>query len=120
MNTARAVLTLSTLESDLLVLALTLTVCVPIVTIVTTMAPAPPPRVATIRTTAAVHPVTIAALAAVHPVPIAVLAAVRAVAIIVLSRGVTQSQATEAENHQRTEHYRSLNCHIAPSSGSVP
>jgi hypothetical protein len=80
------------------------------------MTPAMPPRVATIRITAAVHPVAIAILAPIRPVAVAVLAAVRPVAVVVLSRGA-QGQAAEAENHQRTEHYRSLNLHIAPSSG---
>jgi hypothetical protein len=46
---ARAVLTLSSFASDVSVPELTLTVCVPIATIVTTMTPAmPPARVATI------------------------------------------------------------------------
>jgi hypothetical protein len=101
------VLTFAPLESDLPVLAQALTVCVPIVTIVTivtTMTPAMPPRVATIRILPTVHPVAIAILAAVRP------------AVVVLSRGVAQSQAAEAKNHQRTKHYRSPNFHIAPSS----
>ena len=101
---ARAVLTLSSFESDVSVLALTLTVCVPIVTTMTSAMP--PARVAAIRIATAIHPVAIAILAAVRPI-----------AVVVLSRGVAQSQATEAENHQHTEHYRSLNFHIAPSSG---
>jgi hypothetical protein len=92
------------LSSDLPVLALTLTVSVPIVTTMTSAMP--PARVAAIRITTAVHPVAIATLAAVRPV-----------AVVVLSGGVAYSQATETENHQRTEHYRSLNLHIAPSSG---
>jgi hypothetical protein len=66
----------------------------------------PPARVATIRIATAIHPVAIAVLAAVSPV-----------AVVILCRGMAQRQATKAENHQRTEHYRSLNFHIAPSSG---
>jgi hypothetical protein len=103
MNPARAVLTLAPVESDLPVLAPALTVSVPIVTIVTTMTPPMRPRVATIRILPTVRP-AVAILAAVRP------------AVVVLSRGVAQSQAAETENHQRTEHYRSLNFHIAPSS----
>ena len=39
------------------------------------------------------------------------------ISVVVLCRGMAQSQATETENHQRTEHYRSLNFHIAPFQG---
>jgi hypothetical protein len=101
-----AALTLSPLEPDLSALALTLTVCVPIMT--TTMTPAMPPRVATIRITAAVHPIAIAVLAAIHPVVIAILAAFPPVAIIVLSGSAGYCQAADTENQHQTKNYHSL------------
>ena len=66
----------------------------------------PPARVAAIRIATAVHPVAVAVLAAVRPI-----------SVVVLCRGMAQSQATEAENHQRTKHYRSLKFHFAPFQG---
>jgi hypothetical protein len=98
---ARAVLTLSPLGLTFR-LWLTSTVAVA-VTIVATMTSAmPPARVATIP--------AIRIIVAFRAVPVPV-------SVVVLCRGMAQSQATETENHQRKEHYRSLNFHIAPSSG---
>jgi hypothetical protein len=68
------------------------------VVFVATMTPSSmPPRVATIRITAAIHPVAIAILAAVRPV-----------AVIVLSGSAGQCQTADTENQQQTNNYDPL------------